>query len=96
MLAVGATVVRDFHEVPQKHMWGCGIACVASRLGISYEYAKERLEKIPAILKRFRQSVLTAAVTGKLTEKWREEHPDVECAEVGFRKNTNMKNEQQI
>lgn len=39
---------------------------------------KERLEKIPVILKRFRQSVLTAAVTGKLTEKWREEHPDVE------------------
>lgn len=38
--------MRDFHEVPQKHMWGCGIACVASRLGISYEYAKERLEKI--------------------------------------------------
>ena len=55
---------------------------------------KERLEKIPTILQRFRQSVLTAAVTGKLTEKWREEHPDVECAEVGFRKNTNMKNEQ--
>jgi type I restriction enzyme S subunit len=43
---------------------------------------KERLEKIPVILKRFRQSVLTAAVTGKLTEKWREEHPDVESAEV--------------
>lgn len=43
--------------------------------------AKERLEKIPAILKRFRQSVLTAAVTGKLTEKWREEHPEVESAE---------------
>lgn len=37
---------------------------------------KERLEKIPVILKRFRQSVLTAAVTGKLTEKWREEHPE--------------------
>jgi len=43
---------------------------------------KERLEKIPAILKSFRQSVLTAAVTGKLTEKWREEHPDVESAEA--------------
>ena len=40
---------------------------------------KERLEKIPAILKRFRQSVLTAAVTGELTEKWREEHPEVEA-----------------
>lgn len=42
---------------------------------------KERLEKIPAILKRFRQSVLTAAVTGKLTEKWRGEHPETESAE---------------
>jgi type I restriction enzyme S subunit len=39
---------------------------------------KARLEKIPVIIKRFRQSVLTAAVTGKLTEKWREEHPEVE------------------
>jgi type I restriction enzyme S subunit len=38
---------------------------------------KERLERIPQIIKRFRQSVLYAAVTGKLTEKWREEHPDV-------------------
>jgi len=43
---------------------------------------KERLDKIPTIIKRFRQSVLSAAVTGKLTEKWREEHPDVESAEV--------------
>ena len=39
---------------------------------------KERLEKIPVILKRFRQSVLTAAVTGKLTEKWREENTGVD------------------
>jgi Restriction endonuclease S subunits len=43
---------------------------------------KERLDKVPSIIKRFRQSVLTAAVTGKLTEKWRAEHPDVESAEV--------------
>jgi type I restriction enzyme S subunit len=43
---------------------------------------KERLDKIPVIIKRFRQSVLTAAVTGKLTEEWREENPDVESAEV--------------
>ncbi|EKF9068691.1 restriction endonuclease subunit S [Vibrio cholerae] len=32
---------------------------------------KERLDGIPAILKRFRQSVLAAAVSGKLTEEWR-------------------------
>jgi type I restriction enzyme S subunit len=38
---------------------------------------KERLERIPQIIKHFRQSVLTAAVTGKLTEKWREEHGQI-------------------
>jgi len=32
---------------------------------------KARLERIPDIIKRFRQSVLAAAVSGKLTEKWR-------------------------
>ena len=33
-----------------------------------------RLEKIPILLKRFRQSVLHAAFSGKLTEKWRQEN----------------------
>lgn len=33
---------------------------------------RERIDRIPQIIKRFRQSVLTAAVTGKLTEEWRE------------------------
>jgi type I restriction enzyme S subunit len=32
---------------------------------------KARLEQIPQILKRFRQAVLAAAVSGKLTEEWR-------------------------
>ena len=32
---------------------------------------KARLDGIPAILKRFRQSVLASAVSGKLTEEWR-------------------------
>ena len=42
---------------------------------------KERLDKVPGILKRFRQSVLTAAVTGRLTEQWREEHLEVESTD---------------
>lgn len=33
---------------------------------------KTRLDRIPQLLKAFRQSVLTQAVTGKLTEEWRE------------------------
>lgn len=37
---------------------------------------KARLERIPEILKRFRQSVLAAAVSGRLTEGWRISHQD--------------------
>lgn len=36
------------------------------------ETTKARLERIPEIIKRFRQSVLAAAVSGRLTEEWRE------------------------
>jgi len=35
------------------------------------ESIKERMETIPELIKQFRQSVLHAAVTGKLTEEWR-------------------------
>jgi type I restriction enzyme S subunit len=38
---------------------------------------KERLEKIPKILKRFRQSVLAAACSGRLTADWRSGNPKV-------------------
>lgn len=41
------------------------------------EANKKRLEKIPLILKRFRQSVLAAAVSGRLTEDWRDCNPQV-------------------
>lgn len=34
---------------------------------------RQRLDRVPAILKRFRQSVLAAATSGKLTREWREE-----------------------
>lgn len=37
------------------------------------ETAQTRLEKIPALLKRFRQAVLAAATSGELTREWRGE-----------------------
>ncbi len=46
---------------------------------------KQRLEKIPTILKRFRQSVLAAAVSGKLTEEWRR----LNCVEPSISNGTN-------
>lgn len=41
------------------------------------ERTKARLERVPDILKQFRQSVLAAAVSGKLTEGWREKQPNL-------------------
>jgi type I restriction enzyme S subunit len=38
------------------------------------------LKRIQANLKRYKASVLKAAVEGKLSEQWRKEHPDVEPA----------------
>lgn len=41
---------------------------------------KARLEKIPKILKRFRQAVLSVAVSGKLTAEWRKNNTAIEPA----------------
>ena len=38
------------------------------------DLARERLAKVPKILKAFRQSVLAAACSGRLTEGWRDSH----------------------
>ncbi len=38
--------------------------------------AKERLDRVPLILKRFRQAVLAAACSGELTREWRGCHAD--------------------
>lgn len=43
------------------------------------EIVKSRLEKVPLLLKRFRMSVLSAAVSGELTEEWRDANPSLEA-----------------
>ncbi|MDU7449031.1 MULTISPECIES: restriction endonuclease subunit S [Enterobacter] len=43
---------------------------------------KARLEQIPQILKRFRQAVLVAAVSGNFTEEWRAQNPDQACTKI--------------
>jgi hypothetical protein len=59
--------------------------------------AKARLDRIPALLKRFRQSVLAAACSGKLTAHWREENElesgIVDHAETGSRVPSNWKSD---
>jgi type I restriction enzyme S subunit len=41
---------------------------------------QQRLVKMPTLLKRFRQSVLAAACSGRLTADWREENPKAASA----------------
>ena len=48
------------------------IATQLDNLLAQVDTLKNRLDAIPSLLKRFRQSVLAAAVSGKLTEDWRE------------------------
>ena len=56
---------------------------------------KTRLDRIPQLLKDFRQKVLTQAVTGKLTEEWREgkELEDIKIlfSKIDFRRNQHKK-----
>ncbi|MFI0399232.1 MAG: restriction endonuclease subunit S [Thiolinea sp.] len=47
------------------------IATLLDNLLAQVDTLKTRLDAIPNILKHFRQSVLAAAVSGKLTEEWR-------------------------
>ena len=69
---------KDFFKIckiplpplPEQHR----IVAKLDAIFASIESNKQRLEKIPQILKRFRQSVLAAAVSGKLTEDWREDN----------------------
>lgn len=44
--------------------------------------ARERLARVPTILKRFRHAVLAAACSGRLTAAWREKHREVEPAQA--------------
>ncbi len=51
--------------------------CIANKLDsllAKVEAAQTRLDKIPTLLKRFRQAVLAAATSGELTKEWREEN----------------------
>lgn len=50
------------------------ITALLEQLLSRLDSARDRLERVPAILSRFRQAVLAAACSGRLTEEWRESH----------------------
>ncbi|MDM8522190.1 restriction endonuclease subunit S [Desulfococcaceae bacterium HSG8] len=62
------------------------IAAKLDSLLAKVDACKARLDKVSEIIKRFRQSVLAAATSGKLTEDWREENPNVDDVNEILRK----------
>lgn len=50
-----------------------------------FDACQKRLEKIPLILKRFRQSVLSAACSGRLTTNWRKSEEEEAELPAGWR-----------
>ena len=53
---------------------------------------RDRLDRIPAILKRFRQSVLAAATSGELTEDWRKDKSKEVQDPIDMRELINLRN----
>ncbi|MBI4854292.1 MAG: restriction endonuclease subunit S [Acidobacteria bacterium] len=77
---ISQTVLKDFPIcIASFTEQRCIVAKLEALLG-KVDACQKRLEKIPRILKRFRQSVLAAACDGKLTADWRERNPNVESA----------------
>lgn len=75
---ISASVIENFSislpPLNEQHR----IVAKLEQLLSKVQSCQERLDRIPKILKRFRQSVLAAACSGRLTEDWREQNPDVE------------------
>ncbi len=79
--AVKSADIREF-EIPLPPLAEqTRIAQKLDELLAQVDTLKARINAIPALLKRFRQSVLAAAVSGRLTEEWRGSNPVSESAE---------------
>jgi type I restriction enzyme S subunit len=75
-------------HVDPETLWNLDFPCaplaeqkrIVAKLDKAFQHLdtlKAKLDRIPELLKNFRQAVLTQAVTGKLTEEWREENNEI-------------------
>ena len=71
-----ANLKIPFPPLPEQHRIVAKLEAFLAQVNTS----KDHLAKVTPLIKRFRQSVLAAACSGRLTEDWRRVHPDVEPA----------------
>ena len=74
---ISQTVIKEWDvplpPLPEQKRIADKLDAVLARV----DACRDRLDRIPAILKRFRQSILAAATSGNLTEDWRENGQEV-------------------
>jgi len=70
-------IIIPFPPYPEQ----CRIASKIEELFSHLDAGVDALQRAKAQLRRYRQTVLKAAVEGRLTEEWRKAHPEVEPAE---------------
>ncbi|WP_412766265.1 restriction endonuclease subunit S [Stutzerimonas balearica] len=68
---ISQTILKSFKVPLSPRAEQTRIAAKLDELLAQVDTLKARIDGIPALLKRFRQSVLAAAVSGRLTEEWR-------------------------
>ncbi|WP_200629479.1 restriction endonuclease subunit S [Stutzerimonas balearica] len=68
---ISQTILKSFEVPLSPRAEQTRIAAKLDELLAQVDTLKARIDGIPALLKRFRQSVLAAAVSGQLTEEWR-------------------------
>lgn len=80
---VSLTDINNFHvplpPLPEQHR----IVAKIEELFTKLDAGVETLQKTKTLLKQYRQSVLMAAVEGKLTEEWRKEHKSLPAPRPG-------------
>lgn len=69
--AIKSTEIREYEIPLPPAAEQTRIAAKLDELLAQVDTLKARIDGIPALLKRFRQSVLAAAVSGRLTDNWR-------------------------
>lgn len=74
--AVRSKDVRGFEAALAPRVEQTRIADKLDAMLARVDTCRNRLVRVPAIIKRFRQSVLAAATSGRLTEDWRDQFPD--------------------
>ena len=77
---ISQTLIKQFPTALLPFNEQCRIIAKLDSLFARSRRTREELERIPKLCDRYRQAILAAACSGRLTADWREQNPDLESA----------------